>query len=226
MPHKKDHFDKYTFQRIQNNLTEDDLKNKFRPRGSDAFKKSLSQEALQNAFIKGGDKQLPYLSSRFQFEDRENLDGNYGFLDRNTLNIKEYERDAKKVSKIGEELHNALASASQSDFGEQELSKAIYDAKDKYRLQKGMAGTMRVKTDPKTGGFITDDPRYMAAKMIDNYNQARKRAVDAQDASEYYRDFFESKAEEAERMKIDPYNTTNKIGQFEIKNPFDPKYGS
>ena len=188
MPHKKDHWDRYTFKRIQNNLTKDDLKNKFRPRGSDAFKKSLSQEAIQNAFIKGGDKQLPYLSSRFQFEDRENLDGNYGFLDRNTLNIKDYERDAKKVSKIGDELHNALVSASQSDFGEQELSKAIYDAQDKYRLQKGMAGDMRVNTYPKTGEFITAERRYTAATMIDNYNETRKRAVDAQDSSEYFQE--------------------------------------
>jgi len=226
MPHKKDHWDRYTFKRIQNKLTEDDLKNTFRPRSSDAFKKSLSQEAIQNAFTEGGDKQLPYLSSRFQFEDRENLDGNYAFLDRNTLNIKEYERDAKKVSKIGEELQDALASASQSDFGEQELSKAIYDAKDKYRLQKGMAGVIKPNIDPKTGEFITDDPRYMAAKMIDNYNEARKRAVDAQDASEYYKDYYKSKMDEAERMKNDPYNTANKIGQFEIKPPFDPKYGS
>lgn len=217
MPRKKDHFDKYSFKRIQNKLTEDNLKNQFRPRSSDAFKKSLSQEAIQNAFIKGGDKQFPYLSSRFQLEDRKNLDGNYGFLDPNMPRIKEYEESAKKVSRIGDYLQNALASAAQSDFGEQELSKAIYDAQDQFR----QSGTLsqRPAIDTKTGYYRTDDPKYMAAKMIDNYNEARKRAVDAQDAAEYYKDYFRSKANKVTKIK-------NKIGQFEVKPPFDPKYGN
>lgn len=255
MPHKKDHFDKYTFQRILNNLTEDDLKNKFRPRGIDAFKKSLiegdDQNFIERSFSKTGDeRKYPYLSSRYLINPRvENINKDYAprpnrssikeDIDRkqqararrgvsgNPEYLKSLEESAKKVSEIQDNLQNAMMLSSQGNTSadtEQAMSNAIYDAQQQFQ-NVGLLG-QRPPIDPNTGEYITNDPRYVSAKMIDNYNQARKRAVDAQDASEYYRDFFESKAEEAERMKIDPYNTTNKIGQFKIKNPFDPKYGS
>ncbi len=97
---------------------------------------------------------------------------------------------------------------------EQAMSNAIYDAQKQFQ-NVGLLG-QRPPIDPRTGEYITDDPRYVSAKMLDNYNEARKKAVDAQDASEYYKDYFRSKAKEAE----------NRIGQFEIKPPFDPKYGN
>ncbi len=46
-------------------MTEEELKDRFRPRGSDAFSASLPESAISPSFTKGDDRKYPYLSSRF-----------------------------------------------------------------------------------------------------------------------------------------------------------------
>jgi len=99
MPHNKDHFDKFSFKRVLNNISEEELKDKFRPRGSDAFSSSLSENAIQNSFNKQGDnRKYPYLSSRYLINpELDNFQENYA--DRGNLNSIREDKDKIKQSR-------------------------------------------------------------------------------------------------------------------------------
>ncbi len=253
MPHNKNHFDKFSFKRVLNNISEEELKDKFRPRGSDAFSASLSESAISPSFTKkGDDRKYPYLSSRFLINPyRESFkeEGiNRGRLnsrsrDRNEREqqrakqgvfgnpeyLKGLEEAAKISSKIGKNLSKALVESVQdktSSGSEEAMSKAIFDAqaatRDKNNPWSLRRGPIR---DPRSGNYVPNDPAYQNAYMIDEYNKARREAVDAQDAAEYYQDFFRYGVDtDPDRFKLRPIDIG--LTSFGEEENIDPRSGN
>lgn len=253
MPHNKDHFDKFSFKRVLNNISEEELKDKFRPRGSNAFSSSLSENAIQNSFTKEGDnRKYPYLSSRFLINpELDNFQENYA--DRGNLNsiredkdklqqsrarrgvfgnkkyLESLEEAAKISSKIGKNLSKALVESVQdktSSGSEEAMSRAIFDAqaatRDKNNPWELRRGPIR---DPRSGNYIDNDPSYQNAYMIDEYNTARRKAVDAQDAAEYYQDFFRYGVDrDPDRFKLRPIDIG--LTSFGEEENIDPRSGN
>ena len=253
MPHNKDHFDKFSFKRVLNNISEEELKDKFRPRGSNAFSSSLSENAIQNSFNKEGDnRKYPYLSSKFLINpELDNFKENYA--DRGNLNsiredkdklqqsrarrgvfgnkkyVESLEEAAKISSKIGKNLSKALVESVQdktSSGSEEAMSRAIFDAqaatRDKnnpWELRRGPIW------DPRSGNYIDNDPAYQNAYMIDEYNEARRKAVDAQDAAEYYKDAFRYGVDtDFKKFKLRPIDIG--LTSFGEKETIDPRSGN
>ncbi len=253
MPHNKNHFDKFSFKRMMNNITEEELKDKFRPRGSDAFSASLSENAMENSFTKTGDnRKYPYLSSRFlinperdSFKEEGVGRGRLNSISRdrnekqqqrarhgvygNPEYLKGLEKAAKISSNIGKNLSKALIESVQSETSsgsEEAMSKAIFDAqaatRDKNNPWSLRRGPIR---DPRSGNYVYNDPAYQNAYMIDEYNEARKEAVDAQDAAEYYRDFFRYGVDtDPDRFKLRPIDIG--LTSFGEEENIDPRSGN
>lgn len=191
-------------------------------RGKDKYAKNLSEGAVvNNAFRKiererGGKKpKYPYLTSRFlinsEIKDgiirgerkglntiRDNERNLQQTQARRSLNakpeiLKEFEASAELSSQLGENLLEARQLGS-----EDALSKAIFDAQDQSRNNQRLSQIQRKPRrgekfgDKFTGDFV-DNVAFKNATMLDEYTNVFRDAVEAQDKSDYYREYFGSR---------------------------------
>jgi len=79
--------------------------------------------------------------------------------------------------------------------------------------------------DPNSGNYVPNDPAYQNFYMIDEYNKARREAVDAQDAAEYYQDFFRYGVDtDFNKFKLRPIDIG--LTSFGEEEDIDPRSGN
>ena len=161
----------------------------------------------------GSDRKYPYLSSRFlinpevnDFQELTELEKQDLYnrdkastvredlrtlqqsrasrgISGNPKILEAYEKAARSSSKIGDNLRKARMEAAATG-NEQVLSDAIFAAQEKMLENEILRRRPALDRD---GNYMDNDPSYQNALMIDRYNNARRDAEAAQDASDYYR---------------------------------------
>ena len=199
---------------------------KFQPRGKDTFAKSLEsgpRSNVENAFTKtkrdiyGNKSSHPYLQSRFLINPpikdpfkRDSRDGLQTVRDDernfqqqqakrgifgNPESLKSYEAAAKASSKIGDDLQTAM-----SIGGEKNMSDAVYAAQAASRENEILS---RTPGRNSSGDYITNDPSWQNANMMDGFNNARTDAVAAQNLVDYISSGRLSVKQKLNNMKLD-----------------------
>tara|TARA_R100000935_G_scaffold32036_1_gene52583 strand:+ start:208 stop:984 length:777 start_codon:yes stop_codon:yes gene_type:complete len=208
---------------------------RFNYRGKDTFARSLEsgpRSNVENAFTKnkrdsyGNKSSYPYLQSRFLINPvvddpfARNLTQNTVRSDKQNLQLtrakrgisgppellKSYEEAAKMSSKIGDDLQTAM-----SIGGEKNMSDAVYAAQAASRENQVLS---RRPGRDSNGDYITNEPSWQNANMMDGFNKARIDAVAAQDLSDGVRET---------KGNINRFMRNRKPFTFSTK--FDPKSG-